>query len=256
MKRADSEISAYKSGDHLLERSKRFSFFDFLYEMPNSRRESLQFDELIRRHIVGKSVLEIGCGTGWKSHTLLTLGARQVHGIDISEEMLAKADTRGKDNLRFYVHDIHNPIFEKFDLIIGRAILHHVDYQKVLLLLYENSLSDDGVMLFMEPLGESFIMRLYWHFGTRFHTPEERPFKSRDIRWLRQTFTDFEMYSYNYFSLLLGIPLSLISNNPKSRVLRACDTIDEHISRNFPPMRSRFRSAIFAIRKSSEKSVA
>jgi 2-polyprenyl-3-methyl-5-hydroxy-6-metoxy-1,4-benzoquinol methylase len=36
-----------------------------------------------------------------------------------------------------------------YDLIIGRAVLHHVDYQQVLRQLYDNNLNPGGKMFFI-----------------------------------------------------------------------------------------------------------
>lgn len=53
------------------------------------------------------SALELGCGIGAECERLVKLGARRVHGIDISSRMLEKAHRRTGfgDRLAFFEHD-------------------------------------------------------------------------------------------------------------------------------------------------------
>jgi len=100
---------------------------------------------LLRRQtfaLEGKSVLEIGCGTGLNTVWLAERAAR-VEAIDISEEMLKRArgrvESQGEPgvepgaksrNVRFQVSDINRPWpFEggSLDLIVANLVLEHIE---------------------------------------------------------------------------------------------------------------------------------
>lgn len=247
--RATSEVNAYKHGSHRENRSKYQSRFSFLYNCPNSLRETALFDSIVHERMQGKRVLDLGCGTGWNSVKLLENGAAEVHGCDISPEMLAEAKGLERPGLRFFEHDIHKPLEHAYDLIVGRAILHHVDYKAVLANLYGSALKPGGTLLFMEPLGESLLMRAYWSLGSRFHTPDERPFYARDIAWLRERFPSFEMHGFNYTSTVVAIASSFLFPRPNNPLTRMSDSIDVSLARRFPGMQVRYRSAVFIIGK-------
>lgn len=78
----------------------------------------------------GKKVLEVGCGTGLNT-AYLADAAAEVVGIDISEEMLAKARQRIETkNVSFLVTDITqkwNFKDHSFDLIVANLVLEHIE---------------------------------------------------------------------------------------------------------------------------------
>lgn len=79
--------------------------------------------------VSGRSVLDVGCGTGRWSFRLAAAGAL-VTGIDFSTGMLEKAHAKpGADGLRFVQHDLAKPLpFEDnaFDGIVCCLVLEHV----------------------------------------------------------------------------------------------------------------------------------
>lgn len=78
--------------------------------------------------LVGKSVLEIGCGTGLNTIWLADR-AQFVVGVDIAEGMVRKARRRpSKVNARFLQADITKPwsFDPAFDLIVANLVLEHV----------------------------------------------------------------------------------------------------------------------------------
>lgn len=83
----------------------------------------------------GKTVLEIGCGTGEFSR-LLAQRFDQVIAIDLSPNMIkvAKQHSQHFDNINFQVADILQWQFplEKFDAIASIATLHHLPLTQLL----------------------------------------------------------------------------------------------------------------------------
>lgn len=72
-------------------------------------------------------VLEIGCGTGNYIITLNSLLGCQAWGIDISKEMLSKAQKRS-NNVCFRLLDVFNMDFPDnfFDLVFSVNVIHHI----------------------------------------------------------------------------------------------------------------------------------
>lgn len=109
----------------------------------------------------GRSVLEIGCGTGWFTGQFAATGARLV-AVDISPDLLAKATERQlpADRVRFELRRAENlsladPAFQEFaahgfDAIIGSSVLHHLDIPAAIDTC-KRLLAPGGRMVFAEP---------------------------------------------------------------------------------------------------------
>lgn len=247
--RAASEIEAYAEGDFMAERAKHKSKLRHYYNTPNNLRLQRVFEELVEANLGNSAVLEIGCGTGWNCKRVLDHGAAEVHGIDIAESMLNQAlETFDDPRLTFSLTDIHEPLDGNYDLIIGRAVLHHVDYQRVLRQLYDNNLNPGGKMFFVEPMAEGLLTKLYWKVSPHLHTPDERPFYARDIRWLEQAFPGFGLIPFGYLSFPVGIVSAFVMPQPDNIFTRLADNIDQRLAR-FRWLAPRFHTGIFCIQK-------
>ena len=78
--------------------------------------------------LAGKTVLEIGCGTGLNT-IWLAENAHLVIGMDISNGMLKKAQARlDKSNVRLLQADITKPwpLRAGFDMMVANLILEHI----------------------------------------------------------------------------------------------------------------------------------
>ena len=199
--RAEREKAAYDESDFQSIRRRFGRVYKYVYSAPNSLRVKAHWQGLVREALQGRRVLEVGCGEGWDCRKFLDWGASEVHGIDVSEAMLAVARKNEGPRLKFFSHDLHQPWPDRYDVIVGRSVLHHVDYRAMLSNLYEHNLEPGGRMVFVEPLGQGLLMRIYWKVGQRFHTPDERPFRKADIAWLRSRFVDFRIVPMNFVSL-------------------------------------------------------
>lgn len=77
-----------------------------------------------------ESILEIGCGTGKNTAFLVQIG-EQVHALDFSEGMIAKAKEKVQaENLRFSVADLTQrwpSQDEAYDLIVCNLVLEHIE---------------------------------------------------------------------------------------------------------------------------------
>ncbi len=224
--------------------------FRHIFDSPNTVYGQHLFDDLLRHEVPGKRVLEIGCGAGAFAERLSFLGASYVFATDISEKHISQAKQRELVGIREYaLADVSVPIDGVFDVIVGKAVLHHVDYQEVLQRLSRDNLSAHGLMLFYEPLGVNWVIRIFHLLTKHAHTPDERPFERRDLRWMQKNFPGLTMIPINYLSLPLGAISSFLFKSADNALLRGADRIDRFFARHARFMHTRFRYAIFAIRK-------
>lgn len=230
--RAKREQRAYDE-DRVWERSNTWhARFRHVFESPNTLRYEDLFRRLVATRSVERRVLEIGCGDGAMAEQIAGFGASYVLGIDISSESVATARPREvADRLEFRQGDVQQPLDPAltFDLIIGRSILHHIDYRPTLRLLYDRTLAPGGTMAFMEPLGSNPLVRIYHALG-RAHTPDEASFERADLEWFRRTFRHIALYPINLLSFPLGVVSSRLLSNPDNVVLRFADRIDVWIA--------------------------
>lgn len=224
--------------------------FRHVFECPNTLRNEGLLEARLRAAVAGGRVLDIGCGDGASSEALLELGAASVLGIDVSETFIAKA--RGREQpgrLEFVNGDVGAPLEGEFDVICGRAILHHLDYRGVLERLHQSNLKTGGSMIFMEPLGSNLLIRLFHAVAPRAHTPDERSFLRSDLRWFRRRFARLEILPVNYLSFPAAILSSLVFPSADNVLMRLCDRADGWLARHVPPLVPQFRQAILVIGK-------
>ena len=94
------------------------------------RASSVVLDKEIM--IAGKSVLDIGAGTGAWGAAINKLGASKVHGVDFSEKMLNQAK-KNHPNINFSLadaEDLSGFTDNSFDIVTASFVLHGVKYKK------------------------------------------------------------------------------------------------------------------------------
>lgn len=248
--RAEREKAAYDEHG-VFERSHGWHVrFRHVFECPNTLRNEKRLEERLRLSVAGGRVLDIGCGDGASSEALLALGAAYVLGIDVAETFIAKARAREvPGRLEFVNGDIGSPVEGGFDVVFGRAILHHLDYRGVLERLHESNLRPGGSMIFMEPLGSNLLIRLFHAMARSAHTPDERSFDRSDLGWFRQRFPRLEILPINYLSFPAAIVSSLVFRRADNLVMRLCDRADDWLARHVRRLVPQFRQAIFVIGK-------
>jgi SAM-dependent methyltransferase len=223
---------------------------DHVFKSPNTLRAEERWREHIRAAARGGRALDVGCGRGLSSRQALDLGADYVLGVDLAESQLAEArKTAIPGRLEFARHDLHQPLDGQFDLIFGRAILHHIDYRPVIERLYQSNLAAGGMLLFMEPLGTNLITRLFHRLTPSAHTPDERPLRREELAWFEARFSSFELVPINYFTYPAGILSSLLLRWPDNALMRAADRLDRSLERRAPGFHHHFRQGILVVRK-------
>lgn len=110
-------------------------YYDLLYRDKDYTRETEYVHGLIQRHAPGaRSILDLGCGTGAHA-VLLAERGYEVHGVDQSADMLARAEARHGElpgavaaRLTFEQADVRTfRAEEKFDAVV--SLFHVMSYQ-------------------------------------------------------------------------------------------------------------------------------
>jgi SAM-dependent methyltransferase len=131
----------------------------------------------------GMRVLDLGCGGGWMTRTLIHMGHDAI-GVDVSRGILLTASTAAETKGRLIRADGHSLPFREgaFDAVVCVGALHHTDLKRLLPGL-ERIVKRDGVLVFLEPNKFnpfSAIGRRLFPMST--HTPGEEPYGPRQLR--------------------------------------------------------------------------
>ena len=109
-------------------------FFDQYAKMSRSRQglagagEWNQFKVLFP-DLMGKNVLDLGCGYGWHCKYAVECGAEQVLGIDLSDKMIREAKEKNsnpKITYRVCGLDDYDYPANSYDCVISNLVLHYI----------------------------------------------------------------------------------------------------------------------------------
>ena len=117
------------------------------YDQTPSEYLSCWQDDTYRRSmgiVVGKKILEVGCGTGRYLATLAEDGA-DVVGLDISERMTAIASSRGLPVLNIDIMDL--TLTDEFDLVISSLMFNYIKDKERALGVIKKALKPAGILL-------------------------------------------------------------------------------------------------------------
>lgn len=191
----------------------------------------------------GKVVLDYGCGPGYKARYLLEGGALHVTGIDISEGEIEQAQLMAEregfaEKTRFLATDAHATGLDShsFDLVVGEAILHHLDL-RVALEEIKRILKPGGRAVFLEPMWHNPILRLGRALTPSARTPDEHPLTIADWDLCASIFKDFRHYEREFLTIPL-MPLNLALPIGAQRWLaRRLGALDDRVIERFPATR-------------------
>ncbi|MFQ5821299.1 MAG: class I SAM-dependent methyltransferase [Candidatus Heimdallarchaeota archaeon] len=144
------EINVYDKAKVSLDTGEIKGFDKIIFPNVIRRREN----EMVKSELQAvkpERILDFGCGGGWLSKVLASSCECEVVGIDFSRSLINSAK-RAVPTANFIVGDCANlPFREKsFDVIVGIAILHHLDISSALTEC--NRVTAEGsLLLFMEP---------------------------------------------------------------------------------------------------------
>lgn len=224
-------------------------------------------------NLKGKSVLEIGCGSG-EICVWMALQGAEVKGIDISDESVEVARKRAEanhvsDKTSFLACPAEAMPFEDsyFDIVFINVSLHHLELEQALSEC-KRVLKPRGYFIAVEPLAFSrtiqsvraskFVTRFY---PIRQETPTERILTVDDLTYIKTIFTETEVTPFRIFSpfIFKAKPLfNLLSKAfkgeswemKKQRCNRFFQRLDEKTLSALPWLRYLSRYVVIACRKS------
>ena len=103
-------------------------YYDLLYRDKDYLKEAAYINSLINKYLPGAgTILDLGCGTGRHAGELVRLGF-QVHGVDLSREMLEKAMLINSGrNISFSEGDVRKVRLNK-NFAVVTALFHVISY--------------------------------------------------------------------------------------------------------------------------------
>jgi SAM-dependent methyltransferase len=193
-------------------------------------------------HPAGRDVLIYGCGEGNEARWLLARGAASVRGFDISEAEIGRAQSvaleRGyADLVEFRAADAHHTPYpdHSFDLIVGIAILHHLDLD-VALGEIRRLLRPGGRAVFREPLAHNPLLRLGRVITPVARTRDEHPFTVADWMLCQRHFASFTHREVELLSIPF-IPFNVVLPRSWQRWLaRRIVALDDRVLARWPSL--------------------
>ncbi|HEY3283535.1 MAG TPA: class I SAM-dependent methyltransferase [Armatimonadota bacterium] len=216
----------------------------------------------------GLRVLELGCGHGALSVILSQRGA-QVTGVDLGPDLLEAASLLAKgqgSSAVFERADIRTLPYPDgtYDLVVGRAILHHVSVPDVRQALKEchRVLKPGGRALFVEPVENSALFAFLQNLvpAGRQGTLSFRPSILQRRAWARYVAAMDDRDMTTRELLTAGAPFASAKATPLGVLIRlervmpkalvpALETVDDLLLKLVPPARSLCREACVEYRK-------
>jgi SAM-dependent methyltransferase len=176
--------------------------------------------------VPGTLVLEYGCGPGSSAFELASLGAKVI-GIDISEVAIAQSKAEAKQRgleIDFRCMNAESLDFEDntFDLIVGSAILHHLDLDKAYSEL-SRCLKPGGRAVFIEPTGHNPLINWYRRRTPALRTVDERPMRRPDFERADRYFSKVQV---RYYNMLTTAAVLFRQGSWFRPILRGLDALD------------------------------
>ncbi len=198
------------------------------------------FDSLLGE-LSRQVVLEYGCGNYGDLSLKLGRGGARVAAIDLSGESV-----RSTQRLLERVGLTHQVAVlkmdceqlgfqdESFDLVVGRAVLHHLDLERSCAEV-RRVLKPGGRAVFIEPMGMNPLINLYRRLTPRQHTPGEHPFTYKTIKKMSQYFEQVTHKEFNLFPLIVLATAGLFREKKKLLpALHRLQSLDELAFKYFP----------------------
>ena len=246
-----------KKNKNRIEREKDFHDISFrdnirkkahkFYSVTKKSRD--YYHQILKSNSTGANALEYGCGPGGFAFMLAEHGAK-VTGIDISDVAIdlaeVEAESRGiHDRISFSMMNAEELEFDdsSFDLICGTGILHHLDlehsYSEINRVLKEN-----GIAVFIEPLGHNPLINLYRKLTPNLRTVDEHPLMKRDLKLAEKYFGNVDIKYFHMLSLA-AVPFR---NIPLFKLLLAfLDLIDSALFAILPFSRKHSWSVVIKL---------
>ena len=184
----------------------------------------------LNQNVKGSEILDYGCGVGPIIEKVINYNPKKITGIDISDVSIEKAKNKFKNTkieVELLVDNCEKTKFsnEKFDLVYGLGILHHLQLSKCIDEI-SRILKPKGSLLFIEPLGTNPIINLYRKLTPKSRSDDEHPLLEKDFLLLNERFTDVEI---KYYGLLTVVFFPFYRNPKKSFLFNILKRLDQFL---------------------------
>ena len=201
-----------------------------------------------------KRICEIGCGSGGLTRELAFRGA-YVSASDVSAEAVRLTRDTAREFIPEKVDvqqmDACNLLYSdaSFDLVVGMAILHHVD-------IYKASKEINRVLkprckaVFIEPLAHNPISNIWRRLSPTVRTKDERPLAYSEISEMGKLFSSVRCQEYALLTLLSSfVCLITHSQKAKERSAELLDRLDPVLLQICKPLRKCSGAALIEFTK-------
>lgn len=249
IERIAREKAAYNEGTVHAESAKLQSRFFHVFECPNSAHAQRVFTETVAKYAKDRDILDYGCFDGWMIPSYREMGPHSIAGLDISESAIATARAKYGEIASFQAGDAHSMPYSNgsFDLVVGRGILHHLDFDLALKEIHR-VLRPGGTAIFHEPLGDNPGAKLLRAMTPRARTTDERALSRVAIRRMDAFFGGSSHFFYNLSSVPVAMLTSLTPLRSDNILLRMTDGVDQMLTHT--PLRYWMRQVILVWHKS------
>jgi len=192
------------------------------------------YKDKIHEDIVGKAVLEYGCGPGSQAFSLAKAGAR-VTAIDISDVAIEQTKEEAKRQgveIECFVMDAEELTFEdaSFERVCGSGILHHLDLERCYKEL-RRVLKPGGNGIFFEPMGYNPVINFYRNMTPDLRTDDEHPLLNEDFDLAQSYFDEFKPHYFHLTSIGASfIPVPAL----QSALAKPLNSLDSVLFKSLP----------------------
>ena len=175
-------------------------------------------------------ILDYGCGGGPIIERVIKFKTKKITGIDISEVSISKAKEKFKgmeSKVMLLVDNCEETKFQdnKFDLIYGIGILHHLQTSKCIAEI-SRILKPGGMLLFIEPLGTNPLINLYRLLTPKSRSIDEHPLVSKDFEIIKSKFNIVKLKYYGFLTLIF---FPFYSSSSKSKIFNLLIKLDQFL---------------------------
>ena len=190
------------------------------------------FHAKIKENSFQNNILDFGCGIGKNLETVVNFNPKEITAIDISDVSIEKAKKNSENfnsKIIFKTSNCESTGLEgeKFDLVYGSGILHHLKLEKAIIEI-KRVLKKEGKIVFVEPLGTNPLINLYRKLTPGSRSPDEHPFVKSDFDLIGKYFENINIKYYGFLTLVF-LPFYRSKNN--SYVFKILKSLDQFLFR-------------------------